>query len=107
MKIDEERNKELCQVSAGCELILSAAGEGIYGLDLNGHTAFCNPAAAEMIGWQLEELIGKPQHDILHHTKADGTPYPREECPIYVAFKDGKTHRVANEVFWRKDGSPI
>ena len=57
-----------------------------------------------MVG-ELEELIGKSQHDILHHTKADGTHYPKEECPIYAAFKDGQTHRVTNEVFWRKDGS--
>ncbi|MEQ9617697.1 MAG: sigma 54-interacting transcriptional regulator [Deltaproteobacteria bacterium] len=87
------------------ELILNSAGEGIYGLDSNGITTFVNPAAAQMIGWELEELIGKPQHQILHHTKPDGTPYPNTECPIYAAFKDGKIHSVKNEVFWRKDGS--
>ncbi|MCH8208192.1 MAG: PAS domain S-box protein, partial [Nitrospinae bacterium] len=87
------------------KLILNAAGEGIYGLDLNGHTIFCNPAAAKMIGYEVEELIGKPQHDILHHSKPDGSPYPREECPIYAAFKDGGVHHVSNEVFWKKDGT--
>ena len=85
--------------------ILTAAGEGIYGLDLEGRTTFANPAAARMIGWEAEDLIGKPQHDILHHTKPDGSPYPREECPIYAAFKDGTVHHVDDEVFWRKDGS--
>ena len=87
------------------ELLLSSAGEGIYGLDTQGRTTFVNPAAAMMIGWKVEELIGKPQHDILHHTKPDGSPYPREECPIYAAFKDGGVHHVTDEVFWRKDGS--
>ena len=87
------------------ELILDAAGEGIYGLDLQGNTTFVNPAAARMIGWEAEELIGKPQHDILHHSKADGTPYPKEECPIYAAFHDGAVHHVTDEVFWRKDGT--
>lgn len=87
------------------ELILNAAGEGIYGLDLEGNTTFVNPAAARMIGWEVEELRGVPQHAILHHTKADGTPYPREECPIYAAFKDGTIHHVDNEAFWRKDGT--
>ena len=105
MGIDKKKKNEPCEGMAGYDLILSAAGEGIYGLDLKGHTTFCNPAAANMIGWKLDELIGKPQHDILHHKKVDGTPYPREECPIYAAFKDGKTHRITNEVFWRKDGS--
>jgi len=87
------------------ELILNSAGEGIYGLDSKGNTTFLNPAAAEMIGWDPEDLIGKSQHRILHHTKVDGTPYLNTECPIYAAFKDGKVHTVKDEVFWRKDGS--
>ena len=87
------------------ELILESAGEGIYGLDSKGNTTFVNPAAARMIGWEAEELIGKSQHKILHHTKPDGSPYPNYECPIYAAFKDGKVHKVNDEVFWRKDGT--
>ena len=87
------------------ELILAAVGEGIYGLDSEGKTTFVNPAAETMLGWESEEFIGQGQHDLIHHTKPDGSPYPREECPIYAAFKDGKVHRVSDEVFWRKDGS--
>ena len=87
------------------ERILHAAGEGIYGLDLEGKTTFVNPAAAKMLGWEVEGLTGQPMHAVLHHSRPDGSPYPREECPIYVAFKDGKVHRADDEVFWRKDGS--
>src|SRR5256712_3661660 len=87
------------------ELILNAAGEGIFGLDLQGKTTFVNPAAARMVGWSVAELIGQPMHPILHHTKPDGTPYPEEECPIYASFKDGVIHRLADEVFWRRDGT--
>ena len=88
------------------ELILNAAGEGIFGLDLQGKTTFVNPAAARMVGWSVAELIGRPMHLITHHTKPDGIPYPEEECPIQTAFKkDGVVHRVADEVFWRRDGT--
>jgi PAS domain S-box-containing protein len=87
------------------QLILDSAGEGIYGLDTQGHTTFANQAAAKMIGWELADLVGKPQHDILHHSKEDGTPYPAVDCPIYSAIKDGKVHTIDDEVFWRKDGS--
>lgn len=87
------------------ELILGSAGEGIYGVDLQGNTTFANPEAARMIGWSVEELIGKSQHAILHHTRSDGTPFPREDCPIYKAFQDGSVHRIEDEVFWRKDGT--
>ena len=87
------------------ELILSSAGEGIYGLDCSGLTTFVNPAAAEMLGWPAEELIGKPMHSLLHHTRPDGSAFPREECPIYAAFRDGQTRTVDDEVFWRQDGT--
>ncbi len=85
--------------------ILESAGEGIYGLDVDGNTTFVNPAAEKMTGYSADELIGKPQHALIHHTHADGTAYPREECHIYEAFNDGKVHQEAGEVFWRKDGT--
>ena len=85
--------------------ILEAAGEGIYGVDLEGLTTFINPAGAKMLGCPPEELLGHSHHEMIHHSRPDGSPYPREECPIYHAFKDGKVHREDGEVFWRKDGS--
>lgn len=87
------------------KMIFESAGEGIYGLDLEGKTIFANPASAKMIGYEPEELIGKLLHAILHHSRPDGTSYPKEECPIYAAFKTGMTHHVADEVFWKKDGT--
>lgn len=87
------------------DLILQSAGEGIYGLDTAGLTTFVNPAATQMLGWTTEEIIGEPMHALLHHSRPDGSRYPREECPIYAAFKDGQVHAVDDELFWRKDGS--
>jgi PAS domain S-box-containing protein len=87
------------------KLVLDSAGEGVLGLCLEGTTTFVNHAAEQMTGYTSQEIIGKPQHKLLHHTKPDGSIYPREECPIYAAFKDGKVHKVSNEVFWRKDGT--
>ena len=89
------------------DLILHAAGEGIYGLDREGRTTFLNPAVTEMLGWTSEDIVGHDMHDIIHHSKADGSPYPPEECPIYAAFKDGKVHHVDSEHFWCKDGTSL
>jgi len=86
-------------------LILTQAGEGIYGLDDQGNTTFVNASAAAMLGYAAEELSGRHMHELLHHTRADGTPYPADECPIYAAIKDGQIHRVVDECFWRKDGT--
>ena len=96
---------ELANLRRQHQLILNSVGEGIYGLDVRGNVTFVNPAAAAIIGWETNDLVGKSMHKILHHSKADGRKYPRESCPIYAAFKDGKVHRVENEVFWRKNGT--
>ncbi|WP_008310852.1 PAS domain-containing sensor histidine kinase [Leptolyngbya sp. PCC 6406] len=87
------------------QLILNAVGEGVYGVDLKGNVTFVNPAAAAMIGWSVEELIGKSMHAVMHHSLVDGSPYHRQDCPIYAAFQDGIVHRVTHEVFWRRDGT--
>ncbi len=101
----EAVKKELTQLQKHHELILQSAGEGIYGLDDKGHTTFVNRAAAEMVGYELEEMIGKSQHELIHHTKPDGSVYEAINCSIYAAFSDGQIHHVDNEVFWRKDGT--
>jgi formate hydrogenlyase transcriptional activator len=97
--------KGLEQISRQNEMVFNTASEGIYGLDLNGNLTFINRATARMLGWDVEELISKRGHDVLHHSRLDGTPYPPEECPIYSSFKDGIVRFVDNEVFWRKDGT--
>ena len=87
------------------ELILESAGEGIFGLDCEGNVTFMNPAASRMIGWEIQEIVGRSHHETVHHTKPDGTSYPQSECPIYAAFRDGNIHRAYDELFWRKDGT--
>ena len=86
-------------------LILTQAGEGIYGIDRRGLATFVNPRAAAMLGYSVEDLIGRPMHALLHHTRIDGTPYPDDACPIYAALHDGEIHRVTHEVFWKRDGT--
>jgi len=101
----EESELKIRELKRQSDLILDVAGEGIFGLDLEGRTTFINPTAAKMIGWEIDEILGKNHHQEVHHTKADGTPYPNDICPIYSAFKDGKYQREDNEIFWKKDGS--
>ncbi len=89
------------------ELILRSAGEGIYGLGADGRASFVNAAAQDMLGWTEQDLVGEFIHDFHHHSHADGSPYPRDACPIYAALTDGKIHREENEVFWHKNGRAI
>ena len=86
-------------------LLLSAVGDGIYSIDSEGLATYVNPAAARMLGWEQDEMIGKNIHRIHHHSHADGSHYPVEDCPIYKAVHDGLVHEGRQEVFWRRDGS--
>ena len=93
--------KSLQQSRQQFQLILNSAREGIFGLDVDGRHTFVNPAAAEMLGYTVEELLGQPSHARWHHSKPDGSPYPEEECPIYGILKEGRSQQIRNEVFWR------
>lgn len=86
-------------------LLLESAGEGIYGVDLEGRTTFMNSAAEKMTGFSEDEIMGRNQHEFLHHSHANGSVFPVSECPVHLAMKHNKKHTVRNEVFWKKDGS--
>ena len=103
---DQRPQSELSRLEHLTETVLTSAGEGIYGLDAEGRATFVNPAAALMLGWSVEELLGEQMHANHHHSRPDGTDYDRRTCPIYEAFVDGEVHaNVDDEVFWRRDGS--
>jgi PAS domain S-box-containing protein len=88
-------------------LLLDSTGEGIYGIDNHGHITFINRAAANLLGYEPEEILGQNAHDLLHHQKADGSHYPVQDCPIFHCFVQESNCRVESEVFWRRDGSSI
>ena len=104
---DDTCTDEVSRLQTLQQLILDAAGEGVYGIDKHGNTVFGNAAATRILGWRTADIFGKPAHDVHHHSHADGSPYPRAECPIYAAIKDGKVHREENEVFWHTNGQPV
>jgi two-component system sensor histidine kinase/response regulator len=87
--------------------ILEAAGEGIYGLDAGGLATFVNPAAARMLGFAPEALIGQALHGLIHHTRADGSPFPLADCPAFQTSQDGEVRTGQDELLWRRDGSPL
>jgi PAS domain S-box-containing protein len=93
------------QLQRQMELILNSAGEGIFGLDNQGRVIFVNQAALLMLGWQKEDLTGKSHHELIHHHRADGSLFPEDECPIYMAYRDGKVHFSSDDIFWCKDGT--
>jgi PAS domain S-box-containing protein len=91
---------------ADLRLVLDSATDGVYCVDTGGITTMCNAAFLRMLGIDREEdAIGRKLHDVIHHTRPDGSPYPEVECPIYRAAKDGVPAHVEYELFFRFDGT--
>jgi PAS domain S-box-containing protein len=97
-----EENAKLARESA---LILNSATDGIFGVGLDGEPSFLNPAGVRMLGRTLEELRGTSIHDLIHHSRADGTPLPAEGCPLGQAVHRGDPLTVSDDIFWRADGT--
>jgi PAS domain S-box-containing protein len=107
-KLLEHTRAQAATVAAAEErsrLILTSVNEGIFGLTPDGIITFVNPAAADMIGFPADEIVGQSMHDRVHYARADGTKIPPDECSMYRTAHDGKARLVSDEILWRKDGT--
>jgi diguanylate cyclase (GGDEF)-like protein/PAS domain S-box-containing protein len=98
--------QELCDREDKLRLILESTAEAIYGIDLEGRCTFCNPACLRLLGYKhSDELLGKNMHELIHHSRLNGTMLAAEECRIFRAFKSGQGTHVDDEVLWKADGT--
>ncbi|MDA7417320.1 PAS domain-containing sensor histidine kinase [Xenophilus arseniciresistens] len=86
-------------------LLLESTGEGIFGIDLDGHCVFINRAGAQLLGHEAADVLGRNMHELTHHSHADGAAYADTDCPIFNAFRRALPCRIDTEVFWRRDGT--
>jgi diguanylate cyclase (GGDEF)-like protein/PAS domain S-box-containing protein len=99
---------QLSESHAEVFLLLNSMAEGAYGVDNEGFCRFVNQAFLKILGYEnAAEIVGKHIHELIHHSHANGTPYPSTECQMYNAYRLHKNIHVSNEVFWRKDGTPV
>ncbi len=102
----ERAQQALTESGELVRLLLEGAPEAIYGMNQLGKTTFCNAACLRMLGYSdAEELLGKNMHDVIHHTKTDGSHFPAADCPILQAIGRGDPHHADDYVLWRKDGT--
>ena len=96
---EHKRNEEFRSV------VMENMAEGLYALDVKGRVTYVNAAAARMLRWAPEELLGKLMHETIHFQKEDGTLVPASECPMLKVNSTGQSVRVTSDAFTRKDGS--
>jgi PAS domain S-box-containing protein len=102
----QRAEEELRQRSERIRLLLDSTAEAIYGIGPDLTCTFCNRACAQLLGHDsAAALVGRDMHELVHHRHADGSPYPAAECPIHLALRSGTPVHVADEVFWRADGT--
>ena len=88
--------------------LLDSVAEGIYGVDNDGVCTFVNAAFLRMLGYaDAGEIVGRVTHGLIHHSHADGSRYPADSCRVYQVFREKMASHVDDEVFWRKDGTPV
>ena len=90
---------------ADMAVLLDSTAEGICGIDAQGGCTFLNACAGRLLGYEAAEVLGRNMHALIHHTRADGSSYPEEECPIAQAVSRGEGVRLFKEMLWRRDGS--
>ncbi|WP_432092424.1 response regulator [Streptomyces sp. bgisy100] len=86
-------------------LLLESTAEGIYATDLQGNCTFANKAAADILGYEPDFLVGKHMHELCSHTHRDGPPRSIEECPICAAYRTGRGRQTEGEMFRRRNGA--
>ena len=99
----EQVVKEIKQLSHEKELILNSAGEGIFGLDLEGNITFCNPSATSILGYKnQEELIGQSYQYIFDWRFSEKQDYSKS---FPANFKTQRNSDHSDEFFFKKDRS--
>jgi len=89
-------------------LLLDSTAEAIYGIDLEHLCTFCNPACLRTLGYEhVDQVVGKNMHNLIHHSRADGTVFPVEECRVHEVIRIGDGVHAEDEVFWRANGTSI
>ena len=82
-------------------------GEGLFTLDTDGCLTYMNAAAEKLLGWSHEELQGRVMHDVTHTRRPDGSELPLGESAILNAVQDGRSRRIDDDIFIRRDGREL
>jgi PAS domain S-box-containing protein len=101
----DRTEKQLSQEEERMRLLLESVGEAVYGIDSNGDCTFCNAAFLRRIGYPTSQaLLGRNIHEVTHHTRADGSPYPWTECALRNALMAGEKLHLPRDLMWSSSG---
>lgn len=80
--------QKLSDTKRQLDAVLNNTTMAVFLMDDRQHCVFANAAAERLTGYSFDQLSERPLHDVIHCKKADGSPYPIDECPIDRAFPE-------------------
>ncbi|MFA7489418.1 MAG: transporter substrate-binding domain-containing protein [Mariniphaga sp.] len=102
----EKQQQKLRKSEEQIRLLLNSTAEGIYAIDTMGNCTMINQSARTILGYpSQEEILGKNMHQLIHHSRVDGSNFEIDTCAIFKAFKNGTREQRDDEVFWKADGT--
>ncbi len=102
---EEQRRREAVTARREVRAVLRGTGDGVMGIDLEGLCTFLNVAGERLLGYSVGEVRGRPVHELIHHTRADGSARSAADCPVRTTLESGEPSHIADDVLWRKDGT--
>jgi diguanylate cyclase (GGDEF)-like protein/PAS domain S-box-containing protein len=75
--------REIEDITRSYEMILAAAANGICGVDSQQNISFANPAALDMLGYELSEMINRPYREIFRASKPGTNDFDTDCCPFF------------------------
>ncbi|MEO5929260.1 MAG: PAS domain S-box protein [Candidatus Kapaibacterium sp.] len=87
--------------------MMASLGQGVCALDQSGNISYLNPAAERMLGWSMDELMGRNLHATIHHEEGNGESSGETTCPLLSAIRSGRAYRNDDDRFFRKNGSRV
>ena len=99
------QNSTVASVRAESEAIFKSIGDGAIATDEYGHITKINPAALDILGIKLENALDQWFPKIITAVRADDTPVPLIERPIFKMFLTGKP--VSEKLLYRSKRGKI
>ena len=96
---------EVARLNRQNELILKAASEGVFGVNLNGTSTFVNPSAARMIGRRADDVTGRDIHSVLHPSFPGVETCDIRRCVVFGALHGEVVQDDIEATFFREDGT--
>jgi len=87
--------------------IFESAADGVHAVDGEQRIIFWNQAAAKLLGFSAQEVLGRYCYDVIAGGDYEGHPFCRRGCPTIEAAKRGRSVQNYDVCSRRADASAV